>query len=162
MPEATTDFLVFTIENAYRNRAFQGTTTVGSLRGVRPDVALWRPYSGAHCIWEMLLHIGYWKHTTRKHLVGKKIERFPRSPSNFPAPPEEPYTDSWKQDRALVDYEHEQLLDAVRQFDPSRLTDKPTEKAPTFAQLIVGVAAHDTHHTGQIQLLKRMYAATAS
>jgi len=159
MAEATTDFLIFTLENAYRARSFQGTTTAGALRGIEPAMAIWQPYEGAHSIWELLLHIGYWKYAARRHLVGHKVSRFPRSPSNFPAVPPDADEAALREDRKLVDNEHELLLEAVRGFDPERLTDKPKPRAPTFAQLIVGVAAHDTHHTGKIQLLKRMYAA---
>ena len=83
--------------------------------------------------------------------------RFPRAPSNFPRVPEEASAAAFKEDRILLDAEHEALHAAVADFDMGRLAEQPTPRAPTFAQLIVGVAAHDTHHTGQIQLLKRLH-----
>ena len=33
------------------------------------------------------------------------------------------------------------------------------ERFPTYAQLILGIAAHDLCHTGQIQLTKRLKVA---
>ena len=36
-------------------------------------------------------------------------------------------------------------------------TVPPGAKTWTVAELIVGIAEHDTYHTAQIQLLKRLY-----
>ncbi|HEX9492263.1 MAG TPA: hypothetical protein VGA33_03290 [Thermoanaerobaculia bacterium] len=50
----------------------------------------------------------------------------------------------------LLSQEHRALLDAVRNASAQNLR--------THERLIYGVAAHDAYHTGQIQLIKRLYA----
>jgi hypothetical protein len=42
--------------------------------------------------------------------------------------------------------------------DPALLTRRPpTSRRWTYGQLMVGIAMHDAYHTGQIQLLKRLW-----
>jgi len=46
----------------------------------------------------------------------------------------------------------------VRAFPGRRLDAIPAGgKRWTFGELILGIAAHDAYHTGQIQLLKRLW-----
>ena len=52
------------------------------------EQALWRPAPGRKCIWDLVVHIAYWKYTVRRHLAGGPQPRFPRSPANFPRLPE--------------------------------------------------------------------------
>jgi hypothetical protein len=59
-------------------------------------------------------------------------------------------------DIALLRDQHAMLRAAVAGFPPSRLGLRPTKKGPTYAQMILGIAAHDLYHTGQIQLTKRL------
>jgi uncharacterized damage-inducible protein DinB len=42
--------------------------------------------------------------------------------------------------------------------DPTRLGRRPRgSKRWTYGELLVGIAMHDAYHTGQIQLLKRLW-----
>jgi hypothetical protein len=82
---------------------------------------------------------------------------------------------AWKADRALLRDEHAQVVDAIRGFDPTQYDEVAPGVAAgsgsgaaagssagagtTFGDLIMGVVMHDTYHTGQIQLLKRLYAS---
>ncbi|MHC4956488.1 MAG: DinB family protein [Planctomycetota bacterium] len=158
MADTTKEILLLQLDGAFGGRAFQGTTLTGALRGVTPEVATFRASAKTHSIWELVLHTAYWKYVVRRHLVEEPVPKFPRSPSNFPRVPNEATAAAFKRDRELLTSEHELLRAAVAAFDVRRLPDQPTRRSPTYAQLIVGVAAHDTHHTGQIQLLKRLHA----
>ena len=80
----------------------------------------------------------------------KKIWR--RSPSNWPRVPAEPTLAALRRDVAMLQREHDLLRDAIRRLRPARLDARLT-------RMVVGAAAHDTHHTGQIQLLKRLGTA---
>ncbi len=45
-----------------------------------------------------------------------------------------------------------------RSVDPALLSRRPTtSRLWTYGQLMVGIAMHDAYHTGQIQLLKRLW-----
>jgi hypothetical protein len=137
---------------------FGGPSPVGCLRGVSCKQAAWKPPAARHGIWELVLHIAYWKYALRRNLEDLPRGGFPRSPSNWPRIPERPDERSWKRDRALLRAEHERLIDAVGAFDPRRLDDTaPGSGAYRFIDHFHGIVMHDVHHVAQIQLLKRMY-----
>jgi uncharacterized damage-inducible protein DinB len=135
-----------------------GTTPDGALRGVGAAQARWVPAPGRHSIWSLALHIAYWKYAVRRRLEGGTGTRFPRSPANWPALPNVPDERAWRADRALLALEDERLLAALRAFDPARLHRRPAGGGRwTCGEMIFGVLAHDAYHTGQIQLLKRLW-----
>lgn len=62
----------------------------------------------------------------------------------------------WKADLALLDRMHRELRTAVVALRPADL-DRPSAKAKyRLRDLLLGAAAHDLHHGGQIQLIKRL------
>ena len=135
-----------------------GPTPVGALRGVTAAEARWSPPGGRQSIWRLALHIAYWKYTVRRHLEGGDVPRFPRSPANFPALPASPDERAWKADRDLLADEHGRLLAALARLDPARLGRRPPGgKKWTWGEMVIGVLVHDAYHTGQIQMLKRMW-----
>jgi len=144
-----------------RGRAWHGgPTPLGAVRGVTAAEARWVPAPKRHCIWSLTLHIAYWKYAVRRHLEPVARGSFPRSPANWPALPDVPDEAAWRADRALLAVEHRLLVEALRKFDPARLNRRPPRKRSwTYGELIIGVLAHDVYHTGQIQLIKRLWAS---
>lgn len=134
-----------------------GASVLGALRGLSPDVAAWKPYPDRHSIWALALHVAYWNYAVRRRITEDERGGFPRAPSNFPNLPSETTKATWKEDRLLVKKEHELLVDALKDFDPSSL-DEPagSETKTTYADLITGIVLHDTYHAGQIVMLKRL------
>ena len=142
-------------DQAFGQPSWHGTPLGGTLRGVTPRQALWRPRRGAHCIWELVLHTAYWKYIVRRRLTGDTTSSFPRGPSNFPALPDRPDARAWRRDVALLKEEHRRLRGAIAKFLAARLTKRDGSQW-RFAQHIYGIASHDLYHAGQIQLLKRL------
>lgn len=139
-----------------------GPSPVGALRGVSAEQAAWRATPRRKSVWELALHIAYWKYTVRRHLEGGTQPRFPRSPANFPALPDPADERAWAGDVALLRREHDRLVAAVRALPERRLFDIPPEgRRWTYGELVLGIAAHDAYHTGQIQLLKRLWQERA-
>ncbi len=137
---------------------YGGATAAGSLRGVGVEEAAWKPAPDRHSIWALVLHLAYWKYAVRRILEDSPKGAFPRKPSNWPVVPTEASEDLWKKDRLLLRDEHENLLAVVRAFDPRRLDEiAPGSGSYRFADLMFGVSTHDLYHTGQIQLVKRLY-----
>ena len=135
-----------------------GPTPLGALRGVTVEQAAWRPGPRRKSIWELTLHIAYWDYAVRRLLEGTARGAFPRGRSNWPAPPVRPDARAWTADVALLREEHERLVEAVRRVDPRRLDHRPPgSKRWTYGELLVGIALHDAYHTGQVQLLKRLW-----
>lgn len=150
--------IVGTLEPSHGRAWHGGATPVGALRGVGAGQARWIPGPGRHSIWALALHVAYWKYAVRRHLVDQPIPRFPRSPANWPAVPARADERAWAADRRLLADEHDCFVRAVAEF-PARLLDRrpPGKRRWTYGELIIGVLAHDTYHTGQIQLLKRLW-----
>ena len=137
---------------------YGGATVAGSLRGVTPEQAAWKPARKRHSIWELTLHLAYWKYAVRRNLEGSAQGAFPRSPANWPAVPKPADAPHWKADRAVLRSEHSRLVEAVRAFDPRRLDEAaPGSAKYRFADLLFGIVSHDLYHVGQIQVLKRLY-----
>ena len=134
--------------------AWHGTALKGAVRGVTAKQALWRPGPRRHNIWELVLHMAYWKYAVARRISGDARGSFPREGSNWI-----PVTDSsertWKADVVLLGKQHALLVDAVKKLPASRLDSKEGSKW-THAEQIAGAAAHDLYHTGQIQLIKRL------
>lgn len=137
---------------------YGGATAAGCVRGVTPEQAAWKPAPKRHSIWELTLHLAYWKYAVRRNLEALPQGTFPRSPSNWPAVSKRADAAQWKADRALLRSEQLLLVEAVRAFDPRRLDEwVPGSKKYRFVDLLFGIVTHDLYHVGQIQVLKRLY-----
>ena len=154
-----TDLLILQLEQAFDHRSWHGTNLFGSIRGISLEQASWRPSEGRHNVWEVIVHAAYWKYTVYRRLAGEAKGSFPLKGSNWFSRPLERTTAELKADTQLLRVFHKKLLTAVQQFNPRRLGEPPTGSRFNFRELIVGVAAHDLYHAGQIQLLKRLQQA---
>ena len=140
-----------------------GPTAAGSLRGVSGKQAVWSPAPGRKSIWALTLHIAYWKYAVRRRLEGGEGERFPRSPANWPLVPPTPDARAWKADIDLLRTEHDLLVSTVSAIAVSDYSKRVSGgKRWSFGELIVGIAQHDAYHTGQIQMLKRLWKSRGS
>lgn len=139
-----------------------GPTLMGCLRGINAGQAAWKPAPDRHSIWELALHIAYWKYMVRLYLNPEIPRGFGRSPANWPVV-DEPTEGQWKRDKSLIKKEHEKLIEEIKRFPVERLQQLIKEKNEwTYRQLLDGIAAHDIHHIGQIQLMKRLYKEMAT
>ena len=137
-----------------------GPTPLGTVRGVSAAQAIWTPARGRKSIWALTLHVAYWKYAVRRRLEGGTAPRFPRTPANWPDVPSRADDEAWAADVALLKGEHARLLDAVAAVPVRRYGEAlPGGKRWTKGELIVGIAQHDAYHAGQIQMLKRWWAA---
>jgi len=149
--------LVRLLHQAYDRKAWHGTNLRGSLRGLSPAQAAWRPGPGRHSIQEIALHCAYWKYTVVRRLTGVKRGSFPLAGSNFFPRPGVPTPKQWQSDLALLADTHRELMatvSALRDNDLSRPAPGGSGKVSVEA-VVYGVACHDVYHAGQIQLIKR-------
>jgi uncharacterized damage-inducible protein DinB len=148
--------LIHQIDLAFDHTSWHGPNLRGGLRRITADEATWRPGPGRHSIAEQVLHAAYWKYTVRRRLRAEKRGSFALKGSNwFPQP--EPFTEAdWKRCLDLLDDEHRLLRQTVAELDPRRLTQPIGGGRYTVLDTVLGVAAHDLYHAGQVQLLRRM------
>ncbi len=153
-PKPAIRHLVRLIEEGFDHRAWHGPNLRGSLRGLAPGEYTWRPATGRHNIWEVMVHTAYWKYAVRRRITGEKRGSFPLSGSDwFPRPTA---GRTWKEDLALLEQEHRQLMSLVRTLGTADLAFTPAGSKVTTEAVLRGIALHDVYHAGQIQLLKRL------
>ena len=156
-PEGLTPLLVL-IDTAYNQASWHGPNLRGSLRGVSLEAAAWRPQSGAHNVWELLVHAAYWKYVVWRRLTGAARGSFPLEGSNFFKRPLDRTPAAWRADLRLLDAMHSHLRAAVATTQPRELNTRVPGGTVTRLRLITGAAAHDLYHAGQIQLLKKFHS----
>lgn len=148
--------LLFLIDSAYDHPSWHGPNLRGSLRGVTPRLAAWRPAPGRHNIWELIVHAAYWKYVAGRRMTGAKRGTFPLEGSNWLVRPQAMTARALRADIELLDTTHRTLRAAVAGLTPRDLDARPPTSNVSNRALLTGIAAHDLYHAGQIQLLKRL------
>ena len=147
------------VDQGYNRKTWHGTNFRGSLRRVTPAMAAWRPAKERHNIWEVMIHVAYYKYVLWRRLSGEKRGKFPYKADSrwgdWFVRPDHISDVTWKEDVALLKEYHELFREYVARLDPAR--DKATWSK--IEHHVIGAAYHDIYHAGQIQLLKRMWNA---
>ena len=149
--------LIENLETAYSRKAWHGPNLKGSVRGLSLAEACWRPGPDRHNIWEIAVHAAYWKYAVRRRILGEKRGSFPIKGSNWFHRPDRKTDDAWKNDLRLLDLSHRSLIEAVAGLTTGDLYRIPRGSTVNFLTVVMGAAAHDVYHAGQIQLLKRLF-----
>jgi len=160
MSDPRTELLLANLRRAFEGKSWHGPALKGTLRGVTLKQATKRPGKGRNSIRDLVYHAAYWKFIVRRwlhELAGNDPgPAFPRSPANFPDPRHKPTGKQWAADKRMLNDEHRRLVTAVIALSPELLDRKGGRTGLTYAELILGVAAHDLYHAGQIALIKRL------
>ena len=135
---------------------FEGPSWLGPpvealLADVSQETACKRASSGAHTIWELVLHIEAWLRIARVRLAASTpID--PREDESWPAP-----SGSWRDAITGLQKEATALRKAILSFPSARLEDvAPARELQTFYVLMHGVVQHSAYHAGQIAILRRV------
>jgi len=145
------------IRRAFDGEAWHGDALVEVLSNVSAAQAAARPIKNAHTIWEIVLHIAAWDRAVLRRIGGTAVNL--SDSENFPAildTGELAWETAVEQTRRV----HSDLAKAVAAFPDSRLPEQVLgkEKQPyyDYFYMFAGIAQHETYHTGQIVLLKKM------
>ena len=92
------ELLLEVLDQAFDRKGWHGTTLRGSLRGITPEQALWRPARGRHNIWELTVHAAYWKYIAVRRLTGAKRGSFDLKGSNWFERSGKPLRVDWQRD----------------------------------------------------------------
>ncbi len=157
MPDARLASLLRSLDQAFDERAWHGPNLWSALRGVTPDIALWRPQPDRHTIWELAVHAAYWKYRVLRYVAAAPPQAFDEEGSNW-FERTGGTARQWSADKAQLKDWHARLRAAAVDFDPARL-DAVAYDRYIYEDLLLGAAAHDIYHAGQIRLLRRMHEA---
>lgn len=140
--------LLDAIASAYNRNGWHGATLRGALRGLTPEVALYRVTPRRHNIWEITAHAAYWKYVVWRRLTRSRRSSFALGGSDWINSPDS----VTKADIAglvrVLDDEHQRMVETIAAF--------PELPGGRARSMLYGIAAHDVYHTGQVQLLKRL------
>ncbi len=149
------DLLLRTLDQAFQQKSWHGSNLKGALRGLSATTASFRPAPGRPSIQELVVHLAYWKFAVLRQGTDLPRGAFPLKGSNW-FPREGADAALWKADLALLERMHRDLRAAAADLTSVDLA-RPSSKARyDLRDLLLGVAAHDLHHAGQIQLIKRL------
>ena len=140
------------LQCAYAGTAWHGPSVLEALQGVTPEIALRRPISAAHNIWELTHHIGAWTDIPRRRLTGEVFEI--TQEINFP-PVVATSEAAWLESLDRLAESQKRLIEAVLALDDKRLDERISKDAPTVYTVLHGVVQHHVYHAGQIMLLKK-------
>ncbi len=154
-PMSDIPWLVEMIDRAYNRRSWHGTNLRGSIRGVTAAEAAWRPAPNRHNVWELVAHAAYWKYTVWRRLTGERRGSFALEGSNWFDRSDTTDARQWKEDVALLDRTHKALRATIAELSTQDVRRAAPGGGGTV-ELVVGIAAHDLYHAGQIQLIKRL------
>ena len=149
-----TTWLVRRCHQTYRKGNWAGKGVLSALKGVTAEMAHWRPHPEQHTIAEIALHMGYWKDSVTAGLTRKPWTHDKELDWRSPAPTEQ----GWQEALTELQRAHNRLTKALRGLKPARLMQplQPRRRL-SVADLVVDIATHDSYHSAQIFVLRRLF-----
>ncbi|HVP44063.1 MAG TPA: DinB family protein [Terriglobales bacterium] len=142
------------MRRSFDGDAWHGPAVMEILKGVTARQAAAKPLSGAHSIWELVLHLTTWSSVVTRRLKGEALE--PTAAEDYPAISDQSEA-AWQRAVESLRRTHDALLAAVERLPESRLADAVPGKPYSFEFMLLGVVQHDLYHAGQIALLKKAF-----
>lgn len=149
------ELLLKIIDRAYDNKSWHGTNLKGAIRGLKFQKAIWKPFPNQHSIFEIVLHTAYWKYVVTRRLTNTKKGSFPIKGSNW-FNKNNVISKDWDNAKKILNQSHSKLREAILRLKLKDLTKRPKNSSIDNLTIIMGIAAHDLYHAGQIQLLKKL------
>lgn len=137
------------LEDTTGRRNWAHTGLAAAIRNLSVDEARWIP-PGGHSVWEQINHVRYWKRYILRRVQGR------RAIARQAWPPAGRTLADLRRATADLKGLHRQLRKAVIGRDPDDLHAPPGARY-TLVQLLLGEAAHESYHTGQIFLTRKLY-----
>ncbi len=147
------EFVVEQLKCAFDGEPWHGPALMEILDGVDAKTASARPISGAHSIWELVLHIAAWEQAINTRIVQRKALQL-TDDQNFPriVDSSEP---AWQQAIGRLRGNHQELLATVSGLTEKQLGEQVPGKPYDIRFMLMGAAQHAAYHGGQIALLKK-------
>ena len=155
-----TERLETQLKQILEGEAWHGPSVLEVLQDVTPESAYAHPVSGAHSIWEIVLHLASTYRLVLRRIQGNDLPLRPED--DWPSLPP-PTPSNWQDAIGSVRRLNEELRQAVRRFSPERL-DKALVAMPHYTAYpqFIGITQHDAYHAGQIAVLKKALQSTSN
>lgn len=152
--------LINQLEREIDGQPWHGPSLVQILDGLSPSQAAAKPPSGAHSIWEILLHMTGWKREVIRRVRGGVAAE----PEGGDWPPIGAPTEArWRAAQADHLSAHHDLLGTIRGLSDVQLAARVPGDAAVFSgaglsvmATLWGLVQHDVYHAGQIAIVKKI------
>jgi uncharacterized damage-inducible protein DinB len=124
------------------------------LASVSSDQAAARPITGAHSIWEIVLHVTAWAEIALARLHGQRTGD-PAPDEDWPPVRGSDAAANWQAALERLRESYRALATDTRRLEPPAFDEKVAGADYSVSNLLHGVIEHGTYHGGQIALLKR-------
>lgn len=134
--------------------AWHGKSVAEALKDLDHQAAAKVPFSGAHSIWALVLHIISWR-TYAIEMIKKNEEFHIEINSAVDWPPiGEVSEKNWTESVARLAESNRELRDHLLLQQELLLDEKVPHKPFSYYVLLQGIAQHDAYHCGQIVLTR--------
>jgi uncharacterized damage-inducible protein DinB len=140
------------LKTSFEGPAWHGPSVMEVLADITPEQAAVHPLSGAHSIWELVLHLA-----ATYRVVLRRLERndAPLTPAEDWPPVPAPTASNWHDAVRSLQQVNQQLRTAVLGFSAGQLDQPLASESYTAYTQFIGVTQHDLYHAGQIALLRK-------
>jgi uncharacterized damage-inducible protein DinB len=140
------------LQRAFAGEAWHGPSVLELIADVDAAKAAAHPITGAHSIWELVLHIAAWDKAVSTRLSGERGAV--SDAENFPAVDDYSET-AWQKAIETMKRTHHELMEAVSSLDENRLDEPVLEGMSSVYVHLHGAIQHELYHAGQIAILKK-------
>jgi hypothetical protein len=147
------ELLLIQLDECFSGSAWHGANLYGTLESLDVQQALHESADGFSA-WKIALHCAYWKYRVRRKLneaAGVALQKFERSPADWPRLPATLGDANWRSDLAFLQRHHEALRAAIVDMAPSLIFETYGREGRPYHRLIVGAAAHDAYHAAHVR-----------
>ena len=142
------------LRRAFDGKAWHGLSLRELLSDVQATQAHAHPISGAHSIWELVLHIDVWTRAALGATQGQAMAKIVGTAEDWQLVAEAS-PEAWNGAVERLFQVKDQLAAAIEQFGDGRLTETVPGRQYDFYYLFHGIVQHSLYHAGQIALLKK-------
>jgi uncharacterized damage-inducible protein DinB len=146
------EFIVDQLKRAFDGEAWHGPALMEVLDGIDAKNAAAHPISGAHSIWELVLHLATWERVIARRIQGETL--MPSDEENFPQV-QQPTNAAWQEALQTLRTTHSELIQLVSGMKESQLDERVPGKDYDLRFMLAGAVQHAAYHGGQIALLKK-------
>src|SRR5204863_6512553 len=147
------DQVVDQLKRAFDGEAWHGPALMEVLDGIDASTAAGHPISGAHSIWELVIHIAGWERVAITRIVSGKTATL-TDEQNF-GPIAETTEENWRKAIQHLRDTHSELIRIVSALPETRVKDTTPSKDYDLQFMLLGTVQHAAYHAGQIAVLKR-------
>ena len=141
------------LKRAFDGEAWHGEALMEILEGISAETAAAHPISGAHSIWELVLHLTTWERVIAHRMKGQAL--MPSDEENFPQV--SVATDAaWREALQKLRTTHAELIQMVSSMNEAQLYEPVPGKDYALHFMLTGAVQHAAYHGGQIALLKKI------